>query len=228
MTAQSDERPPCGLWRNTYSAHVDGRCPLPEHPAGPNWAQAPVPYPMAGAQPVPVSARPGNSPAVASLVLGILSVVFSWRVLVTLVMVVLAVTFGGAGMRRADVRAGTGKGMAVAGLVLGIAGFCFYFVLGVASAGLGFFALTRSRCSGACNVRHHPGRLVRENRLRCFEWNQPGRALGAGLQRLDPLRLAGIDIVIFARPVLASNRPASILSCLMATVAWWLGRVRAG
>jgi hypothetical protein len=53
--------------------------------------------------------------------------------------VVLAITFGAVGMRRADADAGAGhKGMAVAGLVRGIVGAVAYLSFGVLTLGAGF------------------------------------------------------------------------------------------
>jgi hypothetical protein len=79
----------------------------------------------------------GNGMAVASMVLGITSIVFCWWGLATLVQVVLAIVFGIKGMRRADGGVG-GKGMAIAGLVCGIVGGIAYFIFGIAMFGAGF------------------------------------------------------------------------------------------
>lgn len=85
-------------------------------------------------QPPPPAVRPqGTGLPVASLVLGILSVVFCWWGLATLAMVVLAVTFGIIGLGRTE-----GRGMAVAGLILGSVGALSYLIVGIASLGVGF------------------------------------------------------------------------------------------
>lgn len=86
---------------------------------------------------VPVRPAQGNGLAVASLVLGITSIVFCWWGLFTLVQVVLAVVFGGVAIRAANQGAGH-KGLAVAGLACGIAGFIAYVLFGIATLGVGF------------------------------------------------------------------------------------------
>ena len=95
---------------------------------------APELYHAHGTQPPPR----GNGLAVAALVLGITSIVFSWWGLLTLVQVVLAVIFGAVGLSRARLGAPK-KGLATAGLVLGIIGGVIYFFLGLASLGVGWF-----------------------------------------------------------------------------------------
>jgi hypothetical protein len=72
--------------------------------------------------------------AVASLVLGITSIVFCWWGILTLVQVVLAIVFGAAGISKAN-HGAPNKGPAVAGLALGITGFLIYFVLGLVTLG---------------------------------------------------------------------------------------------
>jgi hypothetical protein len=85
-------------------------------------------------QPAPPAIRPeGSGFGVAALVLGICSVVFCWWGLVTLAMVVLAVTFGAKGLAR------PGRGMAIAGLSCGLVGAAAYLIVGVATLGVGFF-----------------------------------------------------------------------------------------
>jgi hypothetical protein len=79
----------------------------------------------------------GDGLAVASMVLGITSIVFCWWGLATLAQVVLAIVLGVKGMRRADAGAG-GKGMAIAGLVCGCVGALAYLIFGVATLGAGF------------------------------------------------------------------------------------------
>jgi hypothetical protein len=79
----------------------------------------------------------GNGLAVASLVLGITSIVFCWWGLFTLVQVVLAVVFGGVATRAANQGAGR-KGMAIAGLVCGVVGFAAYVLFGISTLGIGF------------------------------------------------------------------------------------------
>lgn len=91
---------------------------------------------MAGTM-APPQAQVGNNMAVASLVLGIMSIVFSWWGLVTLAMGVLAIVFGVKGMDRANFGL-PGKGMATAGLICGCVGLVAYVVLGIVTLGLFF------------------------------------------------------------------------------------------
>jgi hypothetical protein len=76
--------------------------------------------------------------AVASMVLGITSIVFCWWGLGSLAQVVLAIVFGANGIRRANQGTAGGKGMATAGLACGIVGFIAYFIVGIVSLGVGF------------------------------------------------------------------------------------------
>jgi len=110
-----------------------------EHPQGP-YPQGPYPqgpYQQGTYQPGPVRAQPGNGVAVASLVLGITGIVFSWWGLFTLVQVVLAVVFGAVGISKAS-HGASNKGLASAGLLLGLVGLGLYFVIGLVSFGLGW------------------------------------------------------------------------------------------
>ncbi len=83
------------------------------------------------------AARPGNSMAVAGLILGITSIVFSWWGLLTLAQVVLAIVFGYIGLSRANQGMG-GRGPAIAGMICGCVGGAIYFVIGLVSLGIGF------------------------------------------------------------------------------------------
>ena len=91
------------------------------------WHQPPVPW-----------KPPGSGLAVASMVLGITSLVFCWWGLATLAMWVLAVTFGGVSIHRATEAGQPKNGMAVAGLVLGVLGGLAYMILGVVTLGAMF------------------------------------------------------------------------------------------
>jgi hypothetical protein len=86
---------------------------------------------------IPPRPTQGNGLAIASLVLGITSIVFCWWGLFTLVQIVLAVIFGGVAIGTANQGAGR-KGMAVAGLACGIAGFIAYVLFGISTLGIGF------------------------------------------------------------------------------------------
>jgi hypothetical protein len=101
---------------------------------------SPPPAPQYAPQPTYIVATtpPRNGIAVAALVLGITSIVFSWWGLLTLVQVLLAIIFGAVGISRAR-HGAPKKGLAIAGLVLGLIGAAIYVFLGVASLGVGFF-----------------------------------------------------------------------------------------
>jgi hypothetical protein len=100
-----------------------------------NWAyEAPQPY-APGYPQAPAQAQ--NGMAVASMILGITSIVFCWWGIFTLVQVVLAIVFGVKGLSKANAGAG-GKGMALAGLICGCVGAFFYLIVGIFTVGVGF------------------------------------------------------------------------------------------
>ena len=101
------------------------------YPQG-QWGPYGTPY-----QPVFAPPRPANGVAVASLVLGITSIVFSWWGLLTLLQVVLAVVFGAVGISKAN-RGASNRGLAIAGLILGLIGLVIYFFIGLFSLGIGW------------------------------------------------------------------------------------------
>jgi hypothetical protein len=101
----------------------------------PQHAQYVQPY-VSGYPQVQAQAQ-GNGMAVASMVLGITSIVFCWWGLATLAQVVLALVFSIRGIQKANAGAG-GKGMAIAGLVCGLIGGIAYLIFGVATLGAGF------------------------------------------------------------------------------------------
>jgi len=82
-----------------------------------------------GVAPAPVAQAPAGLPtgqagksngmAVAALVLGIIAVLLMWAVWPGIIVGVLAIIFGAAGLSAAKTT-GVGRGMAMAGLVLGI------------------------------------------------------------------------------------------------------------
>ena len=102
--------------------------PPAQPPPFPYPAQAPgayPPQPYAAPQPYPAgyayaAPQAGNGMAVAALVLGILSLILSWLLVVDFILAVLAIIFGAVGLSTANKRNGAGKGMAIAGLVLGL------------------------------------------------------------------------------------------------------------
>jgi hypothetical protein len=80
----------------------------------------------------------GNGQGVASLVFGILSVIFCWLGLLGAALVILSIVFGVIGILRARLGFSTGKGVAITGVVFGMAGLGLYVGYGVAGLGLGF------------------------------------------------------------------------------------------
>jgi hypothetical protein len=72
---------------------------------------------------------PRNGLGTASLVLGILAVVFCWAYWVGVVLGVLAIIFGGVGLARAKAGQATNRSSALAGLILGIVAIAAFFVL---------------------------------------------------------------------------------------------------
>lgn len=120
--------PGAGQWNSAgYGPPGSRQWASPGYPQGAGqWTGQPYPGPVQS-----------NGLAVAALVLGITSVVFCWWGLLTLVQVVLAITFGSIGISRANRGMGR-KGIAVAGLTLGIFGFVLYFILGLVSFGIGW------------------------------------------------------------------------------------------
>jgi hypothetical protein len=83
-----------------------------------------------------VTAAPANGLATASLVLGILSVVFFWLGFFGIIMAILAVVFGAVGLSRAGGGA-PNRGLAVAGLVLGIVSILLFVVVVLALIQIG-------------------------------------------------------------------------------------------
>jgi hypothetical protein len=79
---------------------------------------------------------PSNGMAVASLVLGITSVVFCWWGLFSLLQVVLAVVFGCVALSQSN-RAGGRAPLAIAGIVCASVGLICYFIVGIFTLGIG-------------------------------------------------------------------------------------------
>jgi hypothetical protein len=109
--------------------------PFPYPPQGPGAYPpqpfgAPQPYPAAYGYAAP---QQGNGMAVAALVLGILSLILSWLLVVDFILAVLAIIFGAVGLSAAAKRGGAGRGMAIAGLILGaltiVLGIIFWIVV---------------------------------------------------------------------------------------------------
>ncbi|MBS3139329.1 DUF4190 domain-containing protein [Candidatus Woesearchaeota archaeon] len=74
--------------------------------------------------------KAGNGFAVASLVLGIISIVFGWVPLVGWVLIILSIIFGILGLQKAK-QNNIGKGFAIAGLVFGGAALVFAALFGL-------------------------------------------------------------------------------------------------
>jgi hypothetical protein len=84
----------------------------------------------------------GNGQAVASLVFGILSILFCWLGLLGVAMVILAIAFGIIGILRVRLGFSSGLAAAIAGVALAVAGLGLYLGFGVAGLGLGFRVLS--------------------------------------------------------------------------------------
>ncbi len=91
--------------------------PPPQYGVPAGYVPAP---PVYGGYPQPPG---GSGLAIASLVCGIVGLLFLWFILSP-----LAIIFGGIGISKAK-KGASGKGMATAGLVLGIVGLLGYIIL---------------------------------------------------------------------------------------------------
>jgi hypothetical protein len=93
--------------------------------SGPPYIPTPPPYPYAYPPP-----RTGNAKATTALIAGIASIVLCWLLIVDLIPVILAITFGAIGRSQA-VRTSDhhSKSTATAGLVCGVIGAVFALVL---------------------------------------------------------------------------------------------------
>lgn len=109
-----------------------------------NYAQSPgalgypaPQMPYAGGQPGYAAARSsGSGMAVASLVLGITSIIFCWWGVFSFLQVVLAIVFGCIALNQPD-RGGDRRVMAIAGIICAGAGFFCYLIFGLLSFGFG-------------------------------------------------------------------------------------------
>ena len=91
--------------------------PRTSYPNYPAYAQAPYPQ----MSPAVVISTKNNGMCVASLVLGILALVLCWIPIIGLILALLAVILGGAGISAVNKNPALGgKGMGIAGLVMGI------------------------------------------------------------------------------------------------------------
>lgn len=82
-------------------------------------------------------APPTNAMGTASLVLGIVGLVFSFIPIIGVIawpLVVLGVVFGGVGINKANSTPGMPKGMAVAGLTCSLVGLAICFIWVIAAA----------------------------------------------------------------------------------------------
>jgi hypothetical protein len=89
-------------------------------------------------QPQPAyQAQPANGMAVASMVLGIVGLVFSFIPFIGVIawpLVILGIIFGGVGISKANQVPGSPKGMAIAGLTCSIVGLVICIIWAVAAA----------------------------------------------------------------------------------------------
>lgn len=80
-------------------------------------------------------AQPNNGLAIASLVLGIVGLVFSFIPIIGIIawpMVILGVIFGGIGISKANETPGASSGMAVAGLTCSLVGLAICIIWTIA------------------------------------------------------------------------------------------------
>ncbi len=77
-----------------------------------------------------------NGMAVASLALGVTSIVFCWWGILAVLQVVLAIVFGFVGLSRANQGAGQST-LAIAGIICACAGLVLYFIVGLLTFGVG-------------------------------------------------------------------------------------------
>jgi|SRR5580765_5510189 len=79
-----------------------------------------------------IAQRPNSGMAVASMVLGIVGLIlgFLW-----VIPPILAVIFGGVGIRQTNTGLKSGKGMAIAGLTTGLIGLAFWGIVILAAIG---------------------------------------------------------------------------------------------
>ena len=112
-------------------------------PAAPPYGQQPqyAQYPPAYAGQYPghpiygaPGQQPGNGLAVAGMVCGIIGIVFFWVPVLCWILAILAVTFGGIGIARAN-NGASGKGMGIAGVVLGVITLGLYIIVVIAVIG---------------------------------------------------------------------------------------------
>jgi hypothetical protein len=133
-------------YRSTGNGADDQSDPYAARPGEPSYPPPPQsPPPYSGQPQTPPGQQPAGWPqaqpssglAVASLVLGIVGIVFSWFLFG--IPSILAVIFGHVGVSRANKGTGGGKGMAVAGLITG------YLVIGLFILGaIGLFGMAAS------------------------------------------------------------------------------------
>lgn len=101
-----------------YSPQQPGYPQQPPPPPQPGYGPPQMPPPM---QPygMPMQ-QPKNGLGTAGMVVGIIGIVFTWCGWVGIILAILAVSFGGVGLARANRGEATNKGMAMAGVVLGV------------------------------------------------------------------------------------------------------------
>jgi Domain of unknown function (DUF4190) len=96
--------------------------PSEAHSAGHPTGSAPAAPPMPGAPAMMPASTPSNGFAVASLVLGIVSLVLFFTIWLPFLLGTLAIVFGALGISKANKPGGRQKGLAIAGLVCGVVG----------------------------------------------------------------------------------------------------------
>jgi hypothetical protein len=97
------------------------------------WA---APYPAAQPATFAVARSQSNGMAVASLVLGITSIVFCWWGLLAVLQVVLAIVFGCIALGQSNRGAGGQSSLAIGGIICACIGLMCYFVIGIFTLGI--------------------------------------------------------------------------------------------
>ena len=110
--------------------------PYAQQNAQPNAFATPYAAPQQNVYVTTQAASPSNGMAVASLVLGITSIVFCWWGLFSLLQVVLAVVFGCVALSQSN-RVGGRAPLAIAGIVCASVGFISYLTIGIFTLGFG-------------------------------------------------------------------------------------------
>ena len=98
------------------------------------YGAAPTYGPPGGSYGYPIGQQFSNGIGTAAMVLGIIAVVLFWFIGVSWILALLAVTFGGVGLSKANKQEANNRGMAIAGLVCGSLVIAFWVVVFIVAA----------------------------------------------------------------------------------------------